>query len=367
MECDKFESLLIDELYEELDEVTSAAVKRHAAGCARCSGLLSGFRATRKVASLPLEEPSSDLEDRILSAVREQQKVLPMRARFSSVLARAGAWAMRPQTAMAAVLVLVIGTSLVMVQNRKAMSPMADMRTSNGEGMPVHAAAQPMATAAASAYALDRQDTDFAHGVVDRERGLGPARTATLSSALEEQEKDKNAPVPAQTAADDLKKEALNASAVGGVPTTRAEAKVADEKLADNGFAQHATATSGMTGGAGGQGQAAQQTAPVAQASQLDCSAAGIQKYEQARDQSKGTPAGNQATLDVGRCYRASGDTQKARARFSELLPIQGYAQVAQTELDQMTPVTAVRRAATQPAPTQAPAAIKPAAKADSY
>ena len=49
MDCEKFENLLIDELYGELDEVTSAAVRRHAAGCARCGALLSGLKATRKV------------------------------------------------------------------------------------------------------------------------------------------------------------------------------------------------------------------------------------------------------------------------------------------------------------------------------
>jgi hypothetical protein len=30
MDCEKFESAMMDELYGELDEVTSAAVKRHA-------------------------------------------------------------------------------------------------------------------------------------------------------------------------------------------------------------------------------------------------------------------------------------------------------------------------------------------------
>src|SRR6185369_9796448 len=146
------ESLLIDELYGELDEVTSAAVRRHAAGCARCGALLSGLRATRKVAALPVEEPSIDLEDRILSAVREQQKVLPFRARMANFVSRAGAWAMRPQTAMAAVFLLVIGTSFVLVQSRKS-AHMAS-QSAFSEGAPVQAGA--MATAsAAQAFAMD--------------------------------------------------------------------------------------------------------------------------------------------------------------------------------------------------------------------
>ncbi|HEX7667130.1 MAG TPA: zf-HC2 domain-containing protein, partial [Polyangiaceae bacterium] len=42
MDCEKFESLIIDELYGELDELTSAASKRHLAGCVRCSSLIGG-------------------------------------------------------------------------------------------------------------------------------------------------------------------------------------------------------------------------------------------------------------------------------------------------------------------------------------
>ena len=98
MDCEKFEANLIDELYEELDELTSAAVKRHVAGCSRCASILGGLRATRRVAVLPMVEPSVDLEDRILAAARNAQKVVPIRRRFSRAVSLAGAWAMRPQT-----------------------------------------------------------------------------------------------------------------------------------------------------------------------------------------------------------------------------------------------------------------------------
>ena len=69
MDCEKFESAMMDELYGELDELTSAAAKRHVAGCVRCAALLAGLRATRRVAVMPLVDPPADLEDRILSAV----------------------------------------------------------------------------------------------------------------------------------------------------------------------------------------------------------------------------------------------------------------------------------------------------------
>ena len=77
MDCEKFESAMMDELYGELDELTSAAVKRHVAGCARCTALIGGLRATRRVAIVPLVDPPADLEERILARTRDAQKVVP--------------------------------------------------------------------------------------------------------------------------------------------------------------------------------------------------------------------------------------------------------------------------------------------------
>src|ERR1700734_36757 len=120
MDCEKFESTLLDELYDELDEVTSAAAKRHVGGCSRCASLLSGLKTTRRLAVLPIVEPPAGLEDRILEAAREAQKVVPLTRRASHVVSRAGSWAMRPQTGMAAVFLLGIGLSALLLQGRHA-------------------------------------------------------------------------------------------------------------------------------------------------------------------------------------------------------------------------------------------------------
>src|SRR5258707_14356012 len=103
MDCEKFENALIDELYDELDDVTSAAVKRHASGCSRCAALLDGLRATRRLAIVPTVEVPAGLTDRILAATADVHAVIPMRRRAAPALSVAGTWAMRPQSAMAAV------------------------------------------------------------------------------------------------------------------------------------------------------------------------------------------------------------------------------------------------------------------------
>jgi len=372
VDCEKFESLLIDELYGELDEVTSAAVRRHAAGCARCGALLSGLRATRKVAALPMEEPSADLEDRILSAVREQQKVLPLRARASSVLSRAGAWAMRPQTAMAAVFLLVIGTSFVLVQSRKEMRS----ASSNAEGTPMQAAAAtPTATAAASGWALEKESA-FAHGVEEKRPDAPKALPSVASEAqtlalADDRERDKSK--------DEAKKNLdvdgiANAGPIGGVAANDLTTATRSNVYGGQGQANQ------PGGGMGGGGGATAPNAPMAQAQQQaqahasgrgsspqvqvlraqGCSLAVAGQYDQMHT--------NEATLEAARCYRDLGNSGLARQRYSSLQSTP-YAATAQQEMDAMAPAAA-RKAealprAVQAAPpratsTTAPAQAKP-------
>src|ERR1700689_1537196 len=116
MDCEKFESTLMDELYGELDELTSAASKRHMAGCARCASLLGGLKATRRVAVLPVLETPPDLEEKILAAATEARNLVPLRGRLTRAVSLAGSWAMKPQTAMAAVFLLVIGVGASVIK-----------------------------------------------------------------------------------------------------------------------------------------------------------------------------------------------------------------------------------------------------------
>src|SRR5215472_5901459 len=136
MDCEKFESTLLDELYDELDEVTSAAAKRHVAGCARCASLVSGLRATRRLAVLDRVEPPADLEDRILAAAREAQKVVPFKLRASHAISWAAQWAMRPQTAMAAVFLLMIGFVTLLLKVRNAPPPSVAMESATTAAAP---------------------------------------------------------------------------------------------------------------------------------------------------------------------------------------------------------------------------------------
>ncbi len=149
MDCEKFESAMMDELYGELDELTSAAVKRHIAGCARCAALLGGLRATRRVAVVPAVEPTSALEERIVAAAQEAQRVAPMKRRAARAVSLAGMWAMRPQTAMAALFLVMIGTSVLLLRGRSSRAPASAEMTVTEEGTPAPPPPAPSASVAA--------------------------------------------------------------------------------------------------------------------------------------------------------------------------------------------------------------------------
>jgi TolA-binding protein len=112
VDCEKFDRIVLDLLYDELDELTTAAAKRHMEHCARCRAIGSGLRATREVGALPLVEPPEGLEQRILQAEEQAAQLLPIGKRLGRGLSLLAGYAMRPQVSMAAVLMLVIGSSL---------------------------------------------------------------------------------------------------------------------------------------------------------------------------------------------------------------------------------------------------------------
>src|SRR5262245_26140580 len=118
MDCERFERVVLDLLYEELDELTEASARRHLEHCARCQAIVAGLRATREVGALPLVDPPEGLELKILEAERHGRERLPIRQRAGRAVSVLAGYAMRPQLAMAAILLLAIGGSLVFLRAR---------------------------------------------------------------------------------------------------------------------------------------------------------------------------------------------------------------------------------------------------------
>ncbi len=124
MDCTRCDDLLLDLAYGELDEVTTAAAQRHVEGCTRCTAAMADVRVVREACrAIEMPEPPASLDARILAAAHAAvgtvtarpreitvDRPIPLFARFFDGFA---ALAMKPQMAMAAVLVVVVGVAVL--------------------------------------------------------------------------------------------------------------------------------------------------------------------------------------------------------------------------------------------------------------
>jgi hypothetical protein len=394
MDCEKLDSVLMDELYGELDDITSAAVRRHVAGCARCAALLSGMRATRRVASLPMVGVPSGLEDRILAAAAAHASpAATLQWRFARAVSLAGNWAMRPQTAMAAVFLVMIGTSVLLLRGRSSRAPASAEMIVTEEGTPVPAASAP----------------GELHGAAPGAVGSAAPR----DEGPEKSDKDKGglfaAPPPAQAVAATPPLGAAPAVAVNAAPApaappapiagaepapevARAKAlKIAPKMAAADGFDDdqaYLAPTRGLspTGGAGG-GAAAGAAhasgdgfaqAPAAASPAFDAAAElararserddatrrgqpcpSVGRFNEVVNHAGGTAAGWDAVYEGALCYESAGDVASARNRLNVLLRVDAYKDRARARLDELN-----RRQLPASAPASATKPAAPAAAA---
>ncbi len=116
MDCEKFDRVLLDLLYDELDELTRAAAVRHTDHCQRCRADLAQLRVTREGGALALVAAPDGFERRVLAAELAARQGLPWTQRAERWWTIATGYAMRPQLAMAALLMLMIGSSLLLLR-----------------------------------------------------------------------------------------------------------------------------------------------------------------------------------------------------------------------------------------------------------
>ena len=324
MDCEKFESAMLDELYGELDELTSAAAKRHVAGCARCASRIGGLRATRRVASVPLVEPSGDLEERILAATERTRVAIPPRPRMAEMISLAGSWAMRPQTAMAAVFLVMIGTSVLLLRGKSARAPVSAEVTVTEQGTPA-----PVASASSPAAATEPARTR-------------PAAPTSPAEAKAQEPRQQTAPAGARDAP-------LPGAGGGGASPARALAESADiaepaEQKPDDQF--DAALRSYRAGRFNEAARAFDALGPndpntpdlwAARAIRdgKGCRAA-VTRFDKTAQHYKQSPPGWDALLEGALCYRALGDLGVARTRLGALLGVDSHRDRARVELDRI-------------------------------
>lgn len=363
MDCEKFDTVMLDELYGELDEVTSAAAKRHLSGCSRCSSAFAGLEATRRVAILPLVDPPEDLAERIFAKTWEAQKVVPLKSKFARFVSVAGSWAMRPQTAMAAVFLLMIGSSVLYMSGKSVrQASQSASQAFGGGGSPAPVAKDednerqrldyasaasahgteplkllPMATATTAASALALGPNENIPQVESRTGPGGGGGIGTGGALAFSDDGLSNASAPA---AGVVAQAAPTAAAKQAQGYGKAEAKESDldrgvNQYKDKKFDEATKTLDSISGSP----DAALWAARSVRDSK-GCGAA-LQRFEDIAARSWGTIAGYEATFDAAGCYEKTGRMDLARARYSKMLTIPQYAARAQNELDRLRPASA--------------------------
>jgi len=118
MNSDKFDRVVLDLLYDELDELTALAARRHMEQSARARDIFAHLKATRRLSVLPLQAAPEGFEQSVLVREPGARAEFPLRQRLGRYVSMTASYAMRPQLAMGVLLLLMIGSSLLFLRAR---------------------------------------------------------------------------------------------------------------------------------------------------------------------------------------------------------------------------------------------------------
>jgi TolA-binding protein len=311
MNSDKFDRIVLDLLYGELDELTTAAAKRHMDQSARAREIFAHFKATRQLSVLPTHTPPSDFEAALMDRERRTLAELPLHHRIGRIISMLAGYAMRPQLIMGALLMLMIGSSLVFLRARPGQHSAVQV-TERGAPEADLDLVLPVAPAKVEAPA------DIASGAF---RAV-PASEATLTARPAEV--TTASPSPASEAG---RGGAVEASPEGLDPFDQAldlyragqfvEAQQRFERLARAGGRRAAEAALYSA-------RSLRNTAGCAPA---------VGRFERVRTKFPGSGAAYEATWRGAKCLQQLGDIEAARQGYESLLQVTSYAERARAAL----------------------------------
>jgi TolA-binding protein len=403
MDCEKFDQILIDALYDELDELTLAAAKRHADGCQHCQAAWSGLKATRKIGILPLVEAPAGLDARIMTAAREAHRNVPWPKRIGRAISWAGGYAMRPQMAMAAVLVLMLGSSVLVLRAKPDRSGAGPSRVSVTErGVPEQAAEElhpdkdlALDGRLTAPGRLARRDEDRAAAsaapfaapppaVAMRE---GPSGSDEAKKGFDKSEASEARPRSVTAPTDDLalngpaeigglekekKRDQMQSGAGAAAPAATAAAEPTQQKDAfgaamdlyqQGRYAEAEKAFKAVEASGSKNASSAALFAAKSSEASLGCTTA-ASKYEAVSARYPNSNAGFEAMYGAANCYKEIGEVERAQKLYITLRNVAGYRDRAESALadlrlaQRQAPAKATRAA---PAAKQAPPAAAPA------
>jgi hypothetical protein len=366
MDCEKFDRIVLDLMYGELDELTEAAAKRHIEHCSRCKGVSSGLRATREVGALALVDPPASLELGILEAERRLNANLPLKKKLGRAVSILAVYAMRPQLAMAALLLLMIGSSLFFLRGRpgtrdSVLITERGVAETEAEHVAIRPAPARVEAPPAVASAMPKLASAKSEAQAPREREAD--KPSEASAALNENAKD-----------GELKGAAAEAEALPGAEPAADSMDAATAAFQGGRYVEAQRRFEEIAARGGNDAPAAALQAVEALRRQRGCPAA-APRYAEVHSRYRDTPAGNEAAWQAGDCYRALGELSQARQSLEALLEVAEYRSRAEAALQELSAreeqvasarkaKAAVGTAAGAPVPASPPAAAPAKPKA---
>lgn len=320
MDCERFDKNSMDLLYGELDELSEAATMRHLHHCTRCRGIWGHLRTTRELSALPLEDPGDELLVRIVEAEKLAHASLPIRERFSRTVSVLAGYAMRPQLTMAALLVLMVGSSLIFVRVRPSGHLSEDVRVVE-RGIPSSEGASSTARRGSHEFAAD-PDGSQRLGAPDDD----DPESADLPSGQSKARKEDAEKRQRTTYAD-----AMTAYQHGRY----AEAERLFSEVASAGGSQAASAAL-HEGHAARNGSGCQRAAAI---------------YDSIATAKAGGTIASEAAWHAASCYRAMGQTERAAAHYKNLAASRAFSARALQALVELEPKPNISSSANVPAP----------------
>jgi TolA-binding protein len=303
MNSDKFDRIVLDLLYGELDELTTAAAKRHMDQSARAREIFAHFKATRQLSVLPTHPPPADFEAALMERERRALAELPFYHRAGRLVSMLAGYAMRPQLIMGALLLLMIGSSLMFLRARPGQ----------------HSAVQVTERGAPEA------DVDLVLPVASAGPEGAPALATgvfqTLPSAdLGRTPSAPSAPRPSEARAPEAAPDGLD-------PFEQAL------ELYRQGHYLEAQRRFDRISRSGG-GRAAEAALFAAQSirNASGCAAA-VNRFERVRLDFPGSASAYEAAWRTAKCQQQLGDTEAARQSYESLLQVTSHAERARTAL----------------------------------
>lgn len=332
MDCEKFDRVIMDLLYDELDELTRAAALRHVEHCQRCRSELGQLRNARELATLALVEAPDGFEQRLRAAELDESSQLPFSQRAARAWTIVTGYAMRPQLAMAALLMLMIGSSLLFLRPRPGSQTSAMHVTERGTPLPNQdQVVVPLA-------APELQDEDMPQPPPPAPApavAVAPAPKAEVAKvAVATKSHGESSP---RAAAPTVNTAAI--AAVGDEPVDRSGQEVEERTFAEatralqSGDLERAIKMFDELAGGGGQKAGASElNAALAVESSQGCAAA-LPRFDSVSARFPGVSLGNKATWRSATCRSKLGQTRRAILDFEKLMKVPQYRADAERAL----------------------------------